>query len=343
MKEMRTAWRLISGLTILVVILVIISFSGVYVYYVNPSFFKSSAVNPELWAPPKIEDGLPDGRYGRQIRYGHVLVTESSKWMGPRVKNPDMRFAGNNLACKNCHLDMGRKAGSASWVGVTNRFPQFRARENETGTIEDRVNGCMERSMNGRKLPVDSKQMEAIVAYLEWLSAEVPPEREAEFKGFARLTLPEVAADPLIGEKIYASECQLCHGLNGEGVWLADSTKGYQYPPLWGPDSYNDGAGMYRVITAAEFIKGNMPFGQATLSNPKLTDEEAYHVAAYINSFDRPTKAHREDDFPDRKLKPVSTSYGPWVDDFGADQHKYGPFQPIMAFYKETYGITKTK
>lgn len=100
---------------------------------------------------------------------------------------------------------------------------------------------------------------------------------------------------------------------------------------------------MHRVITAAEFIKANMPYLQATVDQPVLTDEEAYHVAAYINSFDRPQKANPEIDFPDKKLKPVSTPYGPWVDDFTAEQHKYGPFQPIMAFYEEQYGIKKKK
>ena len=100
---------------------------------------------------------------------------------------------------------------------------------------------------------------------------------------------------------------------------------------------------MHRVITSDEFIKGNMPFGQATWDRPKLTDEEAFNVAGYINSFDRPYKANTENDYPDKKLKPVSTSYGPWVDGFSAEQHKYGPFLPIISYYKEKYDITKTK
>jgi thiosulfate dehydrogenase len=100
---------------------------------------------------------------------------------------------------------------------------------------------------------------------------------------------------------------------------------------------------MNRVITSAEFIKGNMPFGQATWDKPKLTDEEAFHVAGYINSFDRPKKKNKEDDYPDKKLKPVSTPYGPWVDDFSPEQHKYGPFLPIIEHYKEKYDIVKTK
>lgn len=100
---------------------------------------------------------------------------------------------------------------------------------------------------------------------------------------------------------------------------------------------------MHRIITAAEFIKGNMPYLLATWDNPVLSDDEAYHVAAYINSFDRPEKANKELDFPDKKLKPVSTPYGPWTDTFSAEQHKYGPFQPIMAYYEKEFSMKKSK
>jgi thiosulfate dehydrogenase len=263
--------------------------------------------------------------------------------MGPMATNPDMRFAGNNLACKNCHLDVGTRPGAGSWVGVVDRFPQFRGRENKIGTIEERINGCIERSMNGKVLPVESHQMKAIVAYMDWLGDDIPEQREKEFIGFAKIEIPETAASPVLGKAVYISECQVCHGDNGQGMLLPDSTKGYLYPPLWGKDSYNHGAGMHRVLTAAQFIKGNMPWGLATVDNPKLTDEESYHVAAYINSFDRPLKNNAAIDFPDRKLKPVSTPYGPWDDNFSREQHKYGPFGPILDYYESEYGITKTK
>jgi len=309
----------------------------------NPSVFNSQYVDPEDWRPPNIVEDLPDGRKGELIKYGLLLISESPKWIGPMATKSSMRYAGNNLACKNCHLDSGTRPGSASWVGVIERFPQFRNRENKIGTIEERINGCMERSMNGKKLPEDSKQMQAIIAYMRWLGDDVPKEREKEYKGFPKIEIPEVVASPLKGQKIYEKECKVCHGEKGQGLWLDDSTKGYQYPPLWGNDSYNHGAGMNRIITAAQFIKGNMPWGQATWDNPKLTDEEAYHVAAYVDSFDRPEKENAEIDFPDKKYKPISTPYGPWVDGFSAAQHKYGPFLPIIEFYKREYNITKTK
>ncbi len=338
-RTLRWLWvssgLMVTGAFFLVVILV--------TYKANPSLFIETSVNPLSWKPPSVDKDLPAGDKGNQIRFGYLLISETSHWIGPGSKNPMNQYAGNNLSCKNCHLQAGTQAGSASWVGVTNRFPQFRGRENKIGTIEERINGCMERSMNGSPLPEDSNEMEAIVAYMEWLSEGVPQIREAEFKGFPSMTIPRMKADPTIGKKVYSMECEFCHGTSGEGIKHPQSDKGYLYPPLWGVDSYNHGAGMHRVITAAQFIKANMPFGVATAENPKLTDEEAYHVAAYINSFSRPIKWNTEDDFPDKKLKPVSTPYGPWDDNFSPEQHKYGPFQPIMAYYEKEHQMRKTK
>jgi thiosulfate dehydrogenase len=101
------------------------------------------------------------------------------------------------------------------------------------------------------------------------------------------------------------------------------------FPPLWGPDSFNDGAGMHRVLTAARFIKARMPLGQAD-----LTDDQAFDVAAYINVQPRPQMANLEKDYPDRTTKPVDNGYGPFADPFPLEQHQLGPFQPIEAFYK---------
>lgn len=335
----RNVFRLFTAFVVLLVII----FSGILVYNSNPDIFQKDKILAENWQPKDIEAELISGFIPSDVEYGYKLISESSKYMGPMAEDPEMHYAGNNLACMNCHLQAGTQRGSGSWVGVTARFPQFRGRSNSTGTIEDRINGCMERSMNGEKLPVESREMKSIVSYMEWLGEGLPPEREKEFKGFPKIKIPDVAVNLEKGKALFAKECAVCHGENGQGQRLADSTKGYLYPPLWGEDSYNNGAGMHRVITAAQFIKGNMPFGQATWDNPKLTDEEAYHLAGYINSFARPQKENLEKDFPDLKLKPVSTPYGPWADDFSENQHKFGPFPPIIEYYKQEYNIEKSK
>jgi thiosulfate dehydrogenase len=337
--------RITTTLLIGIVVIVFLLFFGVLCMNDVSKWFGSQFSNERNdWRLPNIETDLPDSKKAKQIKFGYLLATESPKWMGPQVINQDERlYAGNNLTCQNCHLEAGTKAGSGSWVGVTNRFPQFRGRENKMGTIEERINGCMERSMNGEALPEDSKQMQALVAYMEWLSKDIPADTADWYQGFVNIKIPTVKADTIFGKQVYVNECQVCHGEKGQGIKLTDERKGYQYPPLWGDDSFNHGAGMHRVLTAAQFIKANMPHLIATKDNPKLTDEEAFHVAAYINSFDRPLKPEADKDFPDLKLKPVSTAYGPWDDPFSAEQHQFGPFPPIIQYYDSVYQIKKTK
>ncbi|MCP9200529.1 MULTISPECIES: c-type cytochrome [Flavobacteriaceae] len=343
MKDFRSLIRSITYFFSSLIALIVVLFIGIFLFDSNPSLFIKSEISSEAWQPKDVDAELASGFMPSDVKYGYQLIAESSKYMGPQAQDPGMRYAGNNLACINCHLKAGTQPGSASWVGVTERFPQFRGRSNSEGTIEDRINGCMQRSMDGEKLPTESREMKSIVAYMKWLGEDLPEEREKEFKGFPKINIPDIAVNLEKGKALFIKECAVCHGEDGQGQRLADSTKGYQYPPLWGPDSYNNGAGMHRVITAAQFIKGNMPFGQATWDNPKLSDEEAYHLAGYINSFERPQKSNLEKDYPDLKLKPVSTPYGPWADTFSSTQHKYGPFPPIMEYYQQEYGLTKNK
>ena len=275
------------------------------------------------------------------IKYGHQLFVGTPKYLGPNNGNPEMVFAGNNLSCNNCHLLGGTKPYSMPLIGIIQRFPQFRGRENKIGTIEERVNGCFERSMNGRVLPTDSKEMQAIVSYLKYLSRFAPKDGKIKGQGYVALKIPNREVNLEHGKTVFETICYACHGLNGQGQKFPDSLV-YQYPPLWGNDSFNNGAGMNRVLTAAQFIKGNMPFG-TDYENVVLTDEEAYDVAGYINSMQRPQKANLEQDFPDLLKKPVSTPYGPYADSFPIEQHQRGPFQPIMEYYKQKYNINKDK
>lgn len=273
-----------------------------------------------------------------QVAYGRMLITKTADHLGP---NTDRPFAGNNLNCSSCHLDGGGKPFAAPFVAVPGQFPQYRGREDKIGTIRERINGCMQRSMNGKPLPVDSEEMTAMVAYMEWLSMDAPVGEKIDGNKFLKVQYPDRAVDLKHGKEVYIQHCQLCHGEDGQGVRNPNSFT-YQYPPLWGEDTYNDGAGMHRVLTAAQFIKGNMPLG-TTADEPLLTDEEAFDVAGYINSFPRPEKANKLADFPKKEKKPMSTPYGPWTDPFSAEQHKYGPYGEIAAYYLSEYGIKKSK
>jgi thiosulfate dehydrogenase len=183
----------------------------------------------------------------------------------------------------SCHLDEGRRE-SGTWVGVFARYPQYRARSGTIETIEFRVNDCFRRSMNGTALDPAGRDMADIVAYLALLSRGVPvgaPPAGARLQHWAAFS-----ADMAAGGRVFEATCAKCHGPDGQGTVGA--------PPVWGPASYNVGAGMTRVRSAAEFILRNMPFDQPGT----LTDQQAFDVAAYVNAHPRPDYRGKEDDWP---------------------------------------------
>ena len=292
--------------------------------------FAATAQDPaKVWNVPEV-GALPDNELGRLVRRGRDLVTATYAHIGPEVPAAAHRYAGNNLACGNCHLEAGTKKFGLALFGLYAEYPRYNARSGEEITIAGRVNGCMMRSMNGQALPLDAPQMQAIVAYIKFLSTGVPPGQELPGLGAGKMPELTRAAEPARGEPVYARACATCHGSDGAGVRrsIPSVDLGYIMPPLWGRDSFNDGAGMARLITAANFVHFNMPHGTDYL-NPQLTAEEAWDVAAFMISQPRPHKAGLEHDYPDLLQKPVDTPYGPYADGFSEQQHKYGPFGPI--------------
>ena len=293
---------------------------------------EASAIDLTAWTAPQMR-AVGDDPFGRLVKYGYALMVDTPSHIGPAAADPARRYAGNNLTCQNCHLKAGTQPYAMPLTGAWGQFPQYRGREGEIGTLEERINGCMERSMNGRALPPGSVEMKAFLAYVKWLSTGIPD--GAPLTGADTLSIrePARAADLGNGAAVYAGACAVCHGKDGRGQRAATGA-GYQFPPVAGPDSYNNGAGMTRVLTAAGFVRHNMPFG-TTFDAPVLSDADAYDVAAYVNSLDRPAKAGLENDYPVRVQKPVDAPYGPYVDGLPAEQHKYGPFGPIRAKLKE--------
>lgn len=298
-----------------------------------------ATVDLTQWSPPDLA-AVGDDPLGRLVKYGHSLVTDTANGIGPTVADPNKRFSGNNLACQNCHLQAGTQPYAMPLIGIWVQFPQYRGREGDVDTLEDRINGCLERSMNGRPLPLESTEMKAFLAYMRWLSTGVPVGARLIGAGTLRINEPARAGDPGRGAAVYADVCSVCHGADGLGR-RAPQGSGYQVPPLWGPDSYNNGAGMNRLLTAAAYAKHNMPFG-TMFNSPVLTDDDAYDVAAYLVSQTRPQKRDLDKDYPIRLQKPIDTGYGPYADGFSTEQHKFGPFEPIRARVKELAGVTGT-
>ncbi len=228
----------------------------------------------ELRAP----DGSipPEGELGRNIRRGHALLIATGDSLPDHV--------GNALRCTSCHLDEGRRPNAMPLTGVFVRFPQYRSRSASVQTLEERINGCFERSMNGRALAPDDPAMRDIVAYLAFVSRGIAAGDSVPGRGVRLGTA--LAGDTAAGAAYFVRTCARCHGTDGNGTTLA--------PPLWGPRSFNIGAGMARLRTLTGFIHANMPFDL-----PGTTSEaDAVNVAAYIAAQSRPDLPGKERDWP---------------------------------------------
>ncbi|MEP6574355.1 MAG: c-type cytochrome, partial [Gemmatimonadota bacterium] len=229
---------------------------------------------PLIQAPADSE--IPNDDLGRSIRRGLALLSATHDSLP--------RNAPASLACVSCHPDGGRRANAMPWVGVYGRYPQYRSRSGSVGLLEDRINDCFERSMNGRALKAGQRDMRDIVTYMAYLSKGTPIGGTVPGQGLPKLSV--TTGDTTSGGKIFVASCAKCHGDRGQGTPLA--------PPLWGPASFNIGAGMGRVRTAAAFIRYNMPFDQPGT----LSDQQAFDVARYITSRPRPDLAGKENDWP---------------------------------------------
>ena len=233
------------------------------------------AINPgEYFVPPEVGD-IPTSKYGDMVKLGRNIFSDTQHYA--------KRYAGNGLNCTNCHLQEGRKPYAAPLWAAYPMYPAFRNKTRDVVTFEERVQDCFKYSMNGIAPTLDSPEIKALTAYAHWLSKGAPINKELPGRGFARLSKPR---DPtsVNGEKIYKENCASCHAVDGHGKKFTNRD-GYMFPPLWGNDSFNHGAGMYTVKGCAQFTKANMPLGKGWT----LTDMEAWDVCTYIWLQERPS------------------------------------------------------
>ncbi len=216
------------------------------------------------WHPPH---GIPSGALGDQIRRGQLLFNETPLYAA--------KYTDAKLSCSSCHAEGGIQPYASPMVGLPALFPMFNARAGHIISLKDRVQECFVRSENGRPVAYQGGEMEAIVSYIEWLSQPQPDRRP--YVGRGLIALPKLTRDPTRGAAIYAAQCAGCHGANGEGRVPI-------FPPLWGPQSFNDGAGMNGIPKMAAFIQHNMPQNRMGILSP----QQAYDVAAFIHNQPRP-------------------------------------------------------
>jgi thiosulfate dehydrogenase len=287
------------------------------------SKIKAASPGSTNWQPPDTSQ-IPFSAEGDMIRYGRELVVNTSFYLGPKGKVASIT---NGMNCQNCHLDGGTRIWGNNFSAVASTYPQFRGRSGTIESVYKRVNDCMERSMNGKKLEAHSREMLAFTAYINWVGRNVPKNVKPQGAGVKNIPFLDRPADPGKGRQVYQLKCQRCHGADGNGFLTSDSTA-FLYPPLWGKNSYNTGAGIFRLSHFAGYIRHNMPF-DARADSALPTDEEAWDVAAFINTQPRPEKKFTGD-WPDISRKPFDYPFGPYADSFYELQHKFGTFEPII-------------
>jgi thiosulfate dehydrogenase len=205
--------------------------------------------------------------------YGKRLLSQTQLYLGPDAPDPRMRLVRSRLACASCHIDAGAEPGELSLVSA---IPAKKE------TIEDRVNQCMTRNMNGQPLPKDGSEMIAMVSWLRFLADEETAmgAHQRQVHDPPVFKPPSRPPDPAEGERLFVKRCADCHGKDGAGLPASkDRAQGDLFPPLWGRDSITDQSEMHSIPVAARFIKAKMPLGRADLD-----DGQAFDVAAFINS-----------------------------------------------------------
>lgn len=232
---------------------------------------------------------------------------------GGRLLNETKRLLPNNVGaqmnCNSCHIANGKEQKGAPYVNSYFSYPKKMPRAGKMVDLQQRINGCFQRSMNGKPLAVDSKEMNAMIAYMAWLSEGLPKDAKVQIDVGGKID-ESLAPDPVRGKQLYAQQCATCHGDNGEG--LNDERGHVVFPPLWGEQSFNIGAGMARTYKAAAFIRDNMPmsvqkhgkWGQGGV----LTDQDAVDIAEYFTHQPRPDFAGKVNDWPNGK-KPKDARY----------------------------------
>ena len=254
---------------------------------------------------PLADKTLDQSRLSEEIRRGFRLFTNTP--------GEAPRLAPGGMSCSNCHMNAGQRERSMPLVNIAGVFPEYNRRSGRLFSLGDRITDCFLRSENATGGPLTTEELPtptssevlAISAYLTWLSRDAPMGKNPAWRG--QNAIPAAALVPIDkldfakGEAIYTERCATCHGPDGQGVQIGDKIAG----PLWGPRSWNDGAGAARVYTLAGMIRYSMPY----LDPGNITDEDAQHVAAFIDSKPRPAFPFKERDYRVEKLPPDAIYY----------------------------------
>lgn len=247
------------------------------------------------------DTAILDEPNAEEIFYGKRLLNETKRLLPDNV--------GASMNCNSCHISQGKIPLGDPYINSYNFYPRVMPRAGKEVDLEMRINGCFQRSMNGKPLDREGPEMKAMIAYMKWLSQNLPKEHKVAIENAGKVD-ESLVPNPQRGAQIYQVQCASCHGDNGEGKF--DTRGDVVFPPLWGDQSFNIGAGMARTYKAAAFIKYNMPMGIQTKGlwghGGVLSDQDAVDVAEYFTHQPRPDFPGKVKDWPNGK-KPKDARY----------------------------------
>ena len=275
-------------------------------YKLNGPLVSAATNMMTAWYFPKnplTDRSLDNSKLSHDIKWGFRLFTNTP--------HEAPQFAPSKMSCNNCHLNGGQREKSLPLVNVAGMFPEYNRHSGRLYSLNDRIVDCFLRSENASGAVEDdlpsttSPEVLALAAYITYIARGSEVGKNPSWRGqnvIAPSNMIDVGKlDPSRGEALFMEHCTNCHGEDGQGVQIGDKKPG----PLWGPDSWNDGAGAARIYTLAGIIRYAMPY----LDPGRLTDEEAQQIAAFINSKPRPQYPFKNQDYRTEKLPPDSVYY----------------------------------
>lgn len=249
---------------------------------------KPPAVAASFQPPP--ETAMPKDEFGQVVKLGRDIFTRTERYAS--------QYNGStNMNCSSCHLDAGRLAHSAPLWAAFVSYPAYRSKNKKVNTFASRMQGCFKYSMNGKAPPLGDPVLVALESYAYWLASGAPIDPKIAGRGYPKVPNPPLPGDYARGQQVFEQHCAVCHGADGAGQ--PDANGQPNFPALWGAKSFNWGAGMGSLKNASGFIKANMPLGLGG----SLSDQQAWDVATFMNSHERPQDPRFKGSIADTRAK----------------------------------------
>ena len=200
----------------------------------------------------------------------------------PALRKAD--YVGNGLNCVNCHLDDGRRP-TRPRCGRVRRISAVPRVNQQVNTFTLMLEYCFRYSMNGTDAACRRARRHRASSAMRsgWPRAH-PLARSSRVAAIAPCRSPHKPLDVDAATGVFASHCPMCHGANGAGLKAGDT---WVFPAAMGNALLQRGR---RACTRSPSPRRSSRRRCPIEQGKTLTDQQAWDVAAYINSKPRPRR-----------------------------------------------------